>query len=877
MAASGKTVRTTCPYCGVGCGLVAHVDPSGHVELKGDHEHPANQGALCSKGAALTDTLSLQGRLLRPAIHGKSASWDHALQYVANQFQQSVSAYGPDSVGMYVSGQLLTEDYYVANKFMKGFVGSANIDTNSRLCMASTVAGHKRAFGSDTVPGRYEDLELADVVVLVGSNLAWCHPVLYQRLIAAKASRQLEIIVMDPRRTATCDEADLHLPLNPGTDVVLWNALLRYLDNNDVVDRDFVENHVNGFADTLAAVEDLSIAEVAALTGVRETDIRCFFASFANTKHVVTVFSQGVNQSSAGTDKVNAILNCHLATGRIGQPGMGPFSVTGQPNAMGGREVGGLANTLAAHMELDNRTHQRIVREFWHAPRLATRQGLKAIDMFAAVRRGDIRVLWIMATNPAASMPNADSVRKALAGCPCVIVSDVVEDNDTLRYADVVLPSQAWGEKNGSVTNSERCISRQRAFLPPPGETRADWWQVAEVACRMGYREAFSYNNVSEIWHEFVELTSAGNGGTRDLDLGSMSQSNYDTMSPTRWGGDIDNGQRFFGDGQFFTKSGKANMVPIRFRPPVVEPCSVRPFVLITGRTRDQWHTMTRTGKAPRLLTHVSKPALSISPSDASRLKLRDGFLAEISTERGSIQLPNSYDESVQSGSVFATMHWTDQQTNGGCIDTLVGAICDPISGQPEFKAVPVDVKPVETACFGYFLSEQKPNLDEAFYWSATEFERGWQVDFALAEIPADLCEWLSATFSTLCDSSVQMLEYHDPRNTDMRYVRYSDQRVCEVMFIAAKPLSLSTPWLRNLLGSEIQDTMQVLAGVPYSSSEDKGAIVCACEGVGQRELTNAIAQRGCKTIASLGEELRAGTNCGSCRPELARLLAEAA
>ena len=868
-----KTVKTICPYCGVGCGLVAQVDDTGTVEITGDESHPANLGLICSKGAALTDTLSLSGRLLHPSVKDKRTDWPNALQYVADRFRSSIETYGPDSVAMYVSGQLLTEDYYVANKFMKGFVGSANIDTNSRLCMASTVAGHKRAFGSDTVPGRYEDLELADLVVLVGSNLAWCHPVLYQRLLAAKASRNTEIIVIDPRRTASCDEADLHLPLKPGTDVLLWNALLTYLVDNGIEDETYVANHVDGLKEAVAAAGKLSLAEVAEIIGVKETDIRSFFASFASTERVVTVFSQGVNQSTAGTDKVNSIINCHLATGRIGKPGMGPFSVTGQPNAMGGREVGGMANMLAAHMELNNPIHRRIVTDHWHAPALAKEQGLKAVDMFAAVRRGDIKVLWIMATNPAASMPDSDLVRRALECCPCVIVSDVVTKNDTLAYADVLLPSQAWGEKTGSVTNSERMISRQRAFLHPPGETRADWWQIAEVARYMGFDSAFSYKSPSEIWKEFLALTMRGNDGDRDLDLGSLEGSDYYDMPPQPWGGSHLTGNRFFAEGGFFTENRRANMVPTPYRAPAAKPNSTKPLVLVTGRTRDQWHTMTRTGKAPKLLAHASKPMLSIHETDASRLGLLEGDLATVSSDAAKSMLPVSIGREVQPGNVFATMHWNDQFTNGGCIDKLVAANCDPISGQPEFKAVPVNVNPVETSCFGYLLSVNKPNLDEAFYWTASEVERGWQVEFALDFVPEDCRTWLESTFSTVGSAEVNAVEYRDVKTGDVRCVRFRGKQVLELAFLSERPLEIARSWLLTVLDATVEDPMRILAGVPSETSEDKGAIVCACEGVGVRELTNAIENRGCSSIAELGNTLNAGTNCGSCRPELARLL----
>ncbi|HSF63924.1 MAG TPA: molybdopterin-dependent oxidoreductase, partial [Paracoccaceae bacterium] len=464
------TIRTTCPYCGVGCGVLAMADGKGGMAVKGDPDHPANRGRLCVKGAALGETLATDGRLLAPRIHGAEVSWDAALDLIAGRFAETIAAHGPDSVALYVSGQLLTEDYYVANKLMKGFIGSANIDTNSRLCMASSVAGHRRAFGTDTVPGQYEDLELADLVVLVGSNLAWCHPVLHQRLMAARAARGTKIVVIDPRRTATCEGSDLHLALSPGADAHLFNLLLCHLNDHGLTSADFLP-HVAGLDAALGAAQ----ASTATDTGLAAADLARFLALWSASEKVVTVYSQGINQSDTGTDKVNAILNCHLATGRIGRPGMGPFSVTGQPNAMGGREVGGLANMLACHLELENPAHRAAVQGFWASPTMADKPGLKAVDMFRAVEDGRIKALWVLHTNPAVSLPEADRVARAIVACDFVAVSDIWATTDTARLAHVLLPATGWGEKDGTVTNSERMISRQRAFLPAPGQARPDW------------------------------------------------------------------------------------------------------------------------------------------------------------------------------------------------------------------------------------------------------------------------------------------------------------------------------------------------------------------------------------------------------------------
>ncbi|MGL5447642.1 MAG: molybdopterin-dependent oxidoreductase, partial [Rhabdaerophilum sp.] len=468
MAEAGTTIRTTCPYCGVGCGVLATPQPDGSVAIAGDPDHPANFGRLCSKGSALGETLSLDDRLLYPEIEGRRASWDQALDLVAQRFSETVAEHGPDSVALYVSGQLLTEDYYVANKLMKGFIGSANIDTNSRLCMASSVAGHRRAFGTDTVPGTYADLEESDLVVLTGSNFAWCHPVLFQRLLVAREKKGTRIVVIDPRRTMTAEAADLHLALEPDSDLPLFLGLLNHLNQAGLRDEKYLAAYVGDTAPALAIAAEFPVARVAAECGLKAKDITRFYEMFAGTKKIVTVYSQGINQSVSGSDKVNAIINCHLFTGRIGHPGMGPFSITGQPNAMGGREVGGLANMLAAHMDIENAGHRDIVQRFWKSPVIAQKPGLKAVDLFRAVGEGKIKALWIMATNPADSLPDADAVQMALKSCPFVVVSDAIRQTDTTRFAHVLLPAAAWAEKDGTVTNSERRISRQRRFLPLP-------------------------------------------------------------------------------------------------------------------------------------------------------------------------------------------------------------------------------------------------------------------------------------------------------------------------------------------------------------------------------------------------------------------------
>src|ERR1700733_8015061 len=569
-----RATRTTCPYCGVGCGVLATADGRGGAAISGDPEHPANFGRLCSKGSALGETLSLESRLLYPMIRVSKGSmervaWTDALDHVAHRFAHIVKRDGPGAVAFYLSGQLLTEDYYVANKLMKGFIGSANVDTNSRLCMASSVAGHRRAFGADTVPGCYEDLEEADLLVLVGSNAAWCHPVLFQRMLANKKRRGARIVVIDPRRTDTAGDADLFLGLKPGTDTALFSGLLVQLADTGALYHDYIERHTSGFEDALARARSIagSVAATALATGLIEADVAEFFRMFGNTPRVVTLYSQGVNQSAQGTDKVNAIINCHLATARIGKPGASPFSLTGQPNAMGGREVGGLANQLAAHMAFTPPDIDR-VRRFWKAPRIATHEGLKAVQMFEAIGRGEIKALWVIGTNPAVPLPDADAARAALKKLELFVISENGRSNDTVKSgAHVLLPSQAWGEKSGTVTNSERRISRQRAFLAPPGETKPDWWIVSEVAKRLGFATAFDFSSAADVFREHAALSGFENNGSRDFDIGglsAMSDEAFAEMGPMQWPmryGELEPQARFFANGRFYANDQKARFI----------------------------------------------------------------------------------------------------------------------------------------------------------------------------------------------------------------------------------------------------------------------------------------------------------------------------
>ena len=859
-------VRTTCAYCGVGCGIVATPGGARSATIAGDAAHPANRGRLCSKGTHLGETVGLTGRLLHPMIGNRQANWDKALDLVAKKFRETIDRYGPDSVAFYVSGQLMTEDYYVANKLMKGFIGSANIDTNSRLCMSSAVAGHNRAFGEDVVPASYDDLDQADLIVLVGSNTAWCHPIVYQRIQAARAARGTKLVVIDPRRTETCEGADLHLPVKPGTDVALMNGLLAWCDAEGITDPAFVADHVSapeGFWDHIRTGHDL-------WTTARTCDIapallEQFYALFAATPRTVTMFSQGINQSIRGTDQVNAIINVHLACGRIGKPGAAPFSITGQPNAMGGREVGGLASTLAAHMDFAPDNVERVGR-FWAAPKMATKPGLKAVDLFRAINEGRIKALWVMATNPAVSLPDAGRVREALEAVPFLVVSDIMADTDSSTHAHVRLPAAGWGEKDGTVTNSDRTISRQRPFLPLPGEARPDWWIVKEVARRMGWRNAFAYDRPADIWREHARLTAYGNDGQRMLNLrawATIGNDAYDAMEPFRWGGTA------FADGRFPTPDGRARLVLTK-QMEVQEPLGQWPMTLNTGRYRDQWHTMSRTGLSPKLARHREEPLVEIHPRDAGALGIVDGDLARVTTAQGNSIFRVSLSEGQRPGDIFTPIHWTDQMSSGGRTGLLPRPLVDPHSGQPGFKSTPASVEKVAAEWKGFLILR-----DQAATGQPVKLPCLWSTRIAvpggaLYEIagngdPARLDAFLPKG---------DRVEAMDASRGTRRIATIGEGRLNGVLFVTRTGLLPSRDWL---IGQLLVEGVggSVLAARGPGSQPDKGATICVCFDIGLNQIVTAIREQQLVDVPAIGKALGAGTNCGSCRPALANILAQ--
>ena len=886
-----KVVKTTCPYCGVGCGVLASLDEKGVVSIKGDPDHPANYGRLCSKGAALGETINLQDRLLYPEIKGEQVSWDQALGTVSGRFSEIIAEHGADAVAFYVSGQLLTEDYYVANKLMKGFIGSANIDTNSRLCMSSAVAAYKRSFGEDCVPCSYEDLDQANLIVLTGSNAAWCHPVLFQRILKAKeANPALKIINIDPRETQTSTAADIQLSLKPGTDAVLFNGLLNYLFESDAQDIYFTDNNTNGLEEALrsAKASAASIELVSQQCVLDEKDVHEFYDLFTNTEKVVTVFSQGINQSSSGVDKGNAIINCHLFTGRIGRPGMGPFSFTGQPNAMGGREVGGLANQLAAHMDLENSDDCDRVQRFWDSPVIAKQQGLKAVDLFDAIEQGTVKAVWIMATNPVVSMPETEKVKEALKKCELVVVSDCVRETDTAKVADILLPALTWGENNGTVTNSDRHISRRRSFLPQPGQAKADWDIITEVAHLMGFGKHFPYHSVTNIFREHAALSAfendVNNPGHRLFNIGALkniSYQEYEDFPIKAWPITTktpEGTKRLFTDRQFSTLDGKARFISVTPRTPMFAPTKEFPLILNTGRVRDHWHTMTRTGGSPRLSSHIFEPYADVHPLDAMQYGLSNRSLARINSPLNkSVIVRVQYSDKQQRGSVFLPIHWSSIFSSRANVGSLIPSIVDPISGQPESKHGIVAIEPYMSNWHGFILSTNSTNLNLSFakYWVKSRGRGFWRYEMAGYHRGPDWAIFSKELLGTINDD--EWIEYFDASNNTYRAAQIKDSKLSNVIFIGPNEKLPPRDWLISLFQKEEiskNERISLLSGKSPVDQEDAGKTVCACFNVGEKTIIKVMNEKGLITPEQIGECTQAGTNCGSCLPELRGILA---
>jgi assimilatory nitrate reductase catalytic subunit len=920
-------IKTTCPYCGVGCGITvdkqirvsADLTNEGTVSetvsqeqlstLIGDINHPANSGKLCVKGTHLLETNGPQGRLEYPHINGERVSWNKALDEVATSMRAAIDEHGPDSIAFYLSGQLLTEDYYVANKLLKGFVGSANVDTNSRLCMSSAVAAYKRAFGADTVPCCYEDLSHSDLIVFVGSNAAWTHPVLYQQIKdAKKQNTKMQTVCIDPRNTATAGESDIHLPIRPGSDAYLFNGLLHFLANNDALNHRYIDVHTQGFAEALQNTSNADVASVAKQCDVSEALLKRFYALFANAESAISFYSMGINQSSSGVDKANSIINCHLATGKIGKLGSGPFSITGQPNAMGGREVGGLANMLAAHMDIENPEHRNIVKEFWQAPNMVTQAGYKAVDMFEQITNGTIKFIWIMGTNPVVSMPNRNAIEKALAVCPTVVISEVVNNNDTLPFANITLPACGWSEKDGTVTNSERTISRQRALISPHKAAMPDWKIISEVAKRLGFAEAFAYEDAAEIFCEHAALTGFKNQGRRDLDLSalaSLTKAQYDAMAPIQWPVTEQSPmgtKRMFTDAKFFTASGRANFIPIIPRQALQITSEQYPLVLNTGRMRDQWHTMTRTGKAAKLHQHTQQAYVYMNPFDAAANKVGDDDLVALAssvnpaTLARPIILPVKIDNKQRPGELFCPIHWSKTASSHVNLAALFTNAVDPISGQPELKHAAVSVSPLTPNMQGTLFSKDQisPQLlnEVCDYYVEMMLENAWvyrlaifqQSVWAIEKGIENIHQWQATLSNKLLlqheiytgDNHAQKPPYSQQSSFTLSCLALKQAKVDYFWQLATALPTSQDDWLNHLFKQDCIDNSDLhkLMHGEVDSSFAQGKRICSCYQVHESPIIEAI-KEGIDSVQRLGERLKCGTKCGSCKSELSQLITQ--
>lgn len=863
------TVATTCPYCGVGCGVAVPQADDRTIAVTGLSNHPANGGRLCVKGTHLGDVLPVRNRLLHPVVDGRVTDWDSALARIASALADTP----PERLGFYLSGQLLTEDYYVANKLAKGFLGTANVDTNSRLCMSSAVAAYQRALGEDAVPGCYDDLEAADLVVLIGSNLAWAHPVLFQRLQAARQQDpDKKLVVIDPRRTDTTDAADLHLPIRPGADGRLLNGLLAWLAERDALDTDYIAAHTSGFDETLTAARRHAGNDwdaLAADCGLNRSDLDTFFDWFEACPRTVTAWSMGINQSRSGVDKGLAIINLHLATGRIGKVGATPFSITGQPNAMGGREVGGLANQLASHRGFSPADIDA-VRRFWQAPAMATTPGLKAVELFDAAERGDIDVLWIMATNPVSSLPDADRIRRALSRVKTVIVSDVVADTDTLALADIRLPALAWGEKDGTVTNSERCISRQRGFVAAPGQARPDWWALAEVGKRLGHGEAFNYPGPAEIFREHARLSAFKADPGRQFNLHGLTElsaADYQGLAPIQWPLNVSGeGQaRLFSDGRFSHADGRARLHPIAPEEPEAAGHRLR---LNTGRLRDQWHSMSRTGYAPRLNQHRRDFQVQLNPEDAAARHIAAGDLVRLHSDSGECHAWAELTDAQPRGQLFAPIHWNRQFAANGGVARLIPTVVDPLSGQPESKHALVEAEVQSLTSYGYYLGDALPaDLAQGAIWFRTELEQlsAWQLAYPTRSV-ADLAKTVRMAADLWLD---------DDARSAYQAVRYSGP-VAQRAWLALSERPLPAPdleWLAQALAQADTDVPASAWLLGRAGAARSGQLVCTCFAVRDSEIQSFLAEHSGADLAAVQQALKCSTSCGSCLPEVKALV----
>ncbi|GAD62106.1 nitrate reductase [Aquipseudomonas alcaligenes] len=891
-----QTTAATCCYCGVGCGVLIEHDGEKILGVQGDPSHPANFGRLCSKGSSLHLTGDLDARALYPELRlGKGmararSSWDSALDHAASVFAETIREHGPDSVAFYISGQLLTEDYYAFNKLARALVGTNNIDSNSRLCMSSAVVGYKRSLGADAPPCSYEDIEQADCLLIAGSNMAYAHPILFRRLEAAKAARpEMTIIVVDPRRTDTCELADLHLAIAPGTDVALFHGLLHLLLANGDYDPAYIDAHTEGFEALRGLAADYPPSEVARLCGIDVADLRRAAALIGQAPAFLSLWCMGLNQSTAGSAKNSALINLHLATGQIGRVGAGPFSLTGQPNAMGGRETGSLSNLLPGHREAANPEHRAEVARYWGVDSLPANTGLSAIELFEAVREGTIKALWIACTNPAQSLPDQQKIHEALSACPFVVVQEAFFTTETCKYADLLLPAASWGEKEGSVTNSERRISHVRRAVPAPAEARPDWAIVCDFARRLeqqlrpGLPSLFDFASAQALFEEYKHLTQG-----RDLDLSGLSYAILDDQGPQQWpfpAGAQQGTARLYANGLFPTANGRARFVADPFVPGRERPESDFPLLLNTGRLRDQWHGMSRTGTAARLFGHAPEAVLGLHPDELKRRGLQAGELIQLRSRRGGLILPVQADEALQPGQAYLPMHWGDRFLKGLGTNVLTQPAFDPLSKQPELKLSAVQVERAELPWQFFALVEGdvqrrlealRPLFEHFAYASLAPTGREQRPALlikAAAEAAPDAA-LLAAIDALLGVDTGPVMAYDDARRGVGKRVRFVDGRIVAVRLageIAARD------WLKGLWeqGSSDADLRRWLLAplpTPPGGGLKASKVLCNCMNVSQDKVCAGI-ERGLD-LDGLKHELKCGTSCGSCVPEIKRLLA---
>lgn len=729
---ASKTVRSVCPYCGVGCGIVMQVEDNLIVKVSGDKQHPSNFGRLCTKGTTCGQAVANSGRMEYAFVRQARScdpmrvAIDEAIDTTARRLRDIIDAHGPDAVALYVSGQMSLEAQYLANKLTKGFIRSSHIESNSRLCMASAGSGYKQSLGADGPPGAYSDFEHSDVFLVIGSNMADCHPILFLRLLD-RVKTGAKLIVIDPRRTATAEKASLYLQIAPGTDLALLNGLLHLLMKNGHTDPAFIAEFTEGWDVMPSFLEDYSPEKVAAITGLNEADIRQTAQWLGEAKNWMSCWTMGLNQSIQGTWHTNALCNLHLATGAICRPGSGPFSLTGQPNAMGGREMGYMGPGLPGQRSALIAEDRAFIERIWALKpgSLRSEGGDGTVALFEAMAAGEVKACWIICTNPVASVPNRKTVIEALQKAELVITQDAYLDTETNRYADILLPGALWAEAEGVMINSERNLTLMQEAVMPPGDTLPDWEIIARVACAMGYSEAFSYTSASEVFEEIkrcwnpqtgYDIRGASYERLREQPLQwPIADSNAVTRNPIRYlNNNVSQCLKLAADGSqpalvFATESGKAQFFARPHLLPAELPDEAFPLVLNTGRLQHHWHTLTKTGKVPTLNKLHPGPFVEIHPSDATRLAINERDDVEIRSRHGVAVLPALISDRVRPGNCFAPFHWNDVFGEQLAINAVTSDDIDPISFQPAFKFCAVNLKAVRSALsiLGTTVSEE--------------------------------------------------------------------------------------------------------------------------------------------------------------------------